>query len=123
MGAGLETCNPFAYDHWMPDEEPTFYIPRELNLTPQQSEELQRAGIRQGEPFILTQDGRVARPAFTTTSLRGYYDCFSIQPGTTQMFEEEAGKYSLEFKYFTPMPVLIEVYINAMDASDGTTIK
>lgn len=123
MGAALETFNPFAYDHWMPDEEPTFYIPRGLNLTPRQSEELQRAGIRQGEPFILTRDGRLARPESKTTSLRGYYDCFSIQPGTAQMFEEENGKYSIEFKYFTPVSVSIEIYINLTDSSDDTAIK
>jgi hypothetical protein len=123
MGAALEPLNPLAYDHWMPDEEATFYIPAGLQLTPEQREELQAAGINPGEPFVVKSDGRLARPESKNFSLRGYYDCLNILKGSAQMFEEEAGKYSFEFKYFTPIPVSIEVYINVKDSSDGATIR
>ena len=122
MGAVLETMNPFTYDHWMPDEEPTFYIPASLPLTTAQITTLAQSGFSPGEPFILTRDGRLRKPHLKKYSLRGHYSLFTIKPGSVVLHEEEEGKFSLEFSYFSPLPVIVQVYLNAKDFSDGETI-
>lgn len=123
MGQVLEGMSPFTYEHWMPDEEPTFYIPVSHPLSPRQMLVLAEAGIRPGEPFILTNDGRLSRPESKKMALRGWYDSFTIKKGSTNLYEEEDGKFSLEFQYFAPLAVEIEVRLSVKDASDGTSIR
>lgn len=122
MGGVLESMNPFTYDHWMPDEDPTYYVPASLPLTHAQRVTLAQAGFTQGEPFILSRDGRLRKPESKKYTLRGQYSLFTIKPGSAVLYEEEEGKFSLEFLYFTPLEVKMQVYICAKDISDGDTI-
>jgi hypothetical protein len=123
MGGVFGALGWLPYEHWMPDEDPTFYIPASPPLTFEQQLILQEFGFQQGEPFVLTCDGRVTKPESKKLALRGLYSCISIQKGSIALFEVDQGKFSLEFNYFTPVPVSIVVHIFAKDTSDEKEIK
>lgn len=112
-----------SYEHWMPDEDPTFYIPASLSLTYEQRVQLEASGLRQGEPFILTNDGAFTKPSSKKFSLRGIKSSFSIRRGSLLLFEEAPGSFSLEFSYYNEEPVILEIHTCAINGSSMKHIK
>lgn len=123
MGSVLEAASPFKYEHWMPDEEPTFYVPATVQLTVQQRRILQQTGFTQGEPFILNQRGRFSRPQSKKFALRGIKSGFSVQKDSVILYEEATGVFSLQFKYSSVVDVDIEIHCFAKDVSSPDIIK
>lgn len=122
MGAVLDS-SLFSYVHWMPDEEPTFYIPSSVVLTPEQKAILQQHEVRQGEPFLLTNDGQFTQPQSKRYVLQGDYSLITFKKDSIVLIEEEPGQFSLEFQYFSPQALRMEVFIHAIDKSDHQNIK
>ena len=123
MGGTFSDLEFIPYDHWMPEEDPTFYVPASLTLTENQRSQLQDSGFQQGEPFVLTKDGALTKPASKKFALRGMKSSFSIRKGSLQLFEESPGNFSLEFYYYTDEAVILEIHLNAVDASSSKYIK
>lgn len=123
MGGALSDLELFPYEHWMPDEDPTFYIPASMTLTESQRAQLHATGFQQGEPFILTKDGLLTKSVSKKFALRGMKSSFSIRKGSLQLFEESPGKFSLEFYYFADEAVILEIHLRAVDASSSKYIK
>ena len=124
MGALLSAdMGLLSYEHWMPEEDPTFYVPASMNLTLSQREQLEAVGLRQGEPFILTNDGSITKPSSKKLSLKGIKSTFSIRKGSLLLFEEAPGSFSLEFAYYTEEAVILEIHACAVDGSSSKHIK
>jgi len=124
MGALLSAdLGLLSYEHWMPEEDPTFYVTASMNLTFNQRQQLEAAGLRQGEPFILTNDGALTKPTSKTMTLRGIKSTFSIRKGSLLLFEEAPGSFSLEFAYYTEEAVILEIHACAVDGSSAKHIK
>ena len=124
MGALLSAdMGLLSYEHWMPEEDPTFYVPASMNLTLSQREQLEAVGLRQGEPFILTNDGAITKPSSIKLSLKGIKSTFSIRKGSLLLFEEAPGSFSLEFAYYTEEAVILEIHACAVDGSSSKHIK
>ena len=123
MGAVLEAAGFINYDLWMPDENPTFYIPSSLVLTAPQRRQLQEAGFQQGEPFVLTEDGHIVKPESKKFALKSIRSGLAIQKDSLVFYEESTGKFSLEFYYYTDVPVELEIFFYAKDSSSETHLK
>lgn len=123
MGAVLEAVSPFEYEHWMPGEEPTFYVPATVPLTAQQRRILQQSGFAQGEPFLLTQDGQLSRPESKKFAFQSIQSGFSVLKDSVVLHEEAQGTFSLEFKYCANVCVDLEVHCFAKDVSFSNQLR
>jgi hypothetical protein len=110
-------------DIWMPDEEPTFYIPSHIQLSAQQERGLLQSGVQRGQPFILASDGSLAQPSSKKYELCGMNSGIAIQIDSMLLCEEADGLFSLEFTYFTVVDVEIMLSFNVKDQSNSSRIR
>ena len=113
----------YEFQHWMPGEDPTFYVPTSAELTADQRRQLLQAGFRPGEPFMLTNDGKMVKPRSRKFALKGINSGISIRKDSLVLVEESPGKFSLEFYYLVSVDVALEIHFFAKDASRGKLIR
>ena len=99
--------NVIVADQWIDDEDATFYIPESVPLTARQTSKLQQLGVSQGEAFVISKTGTLAKPTAKLYTVQANTRMFSLCSDAIDLFEDFPGQFSIEFDYYLPVRALV----------------
>lgn len=130
--AFLDNCLAkfITVEHWNEDEEPSFYIPRQCQLSDTQLLEMFSYRIREGQVFIAKPDGSISTVRGVdvrgnqSVVLHSISSLIKLKDDSITFVEEaKGGTYSLQFMYTSTVDCFLDVYFNCRDESDLKNIR